>query len=181
MPDHVLASCKTCSAEFTKTKKNHVFCSLHCREVDRRKRPGYRERTRNYAREWAKNHPGRKQQYNKEYQKRNRERIKARAREWQAENRESVKAKNRAWRLRVLFGMTQADYDLMLAKQNGVCRICGKQNRGNTAHLPLAIDHDHQTGAIRGLLCNRCNLSLGWFEDHKAVVLNYLEGTIGTA
>ena len=63
---------------------------------------------------------------------------------------------------KVLYGMTIADYDKKLAEQNGVCAICGGINvKGHK----LAIDHNHATGAIRGLLCRRCNLGLGYFKD----------------
>ena len=49
-----------------------------------------------------------------------------------------------------------AAYDSMLSKQNGVCAICGRPPKTRR----LDIDHDHKTGAIRGLLCVRCNRAL---------------------
>jgi recombination endonuclease VII len=72
------------------------------------------------------------------------------------------------------YGMTRADYNAMHAKQNGVCKICEQKERANNK---LAIDHDHVTGKVRGLLCMACNLGLGRFHSkellHKA--LAYLE------
>ena len=55
--------------------------------------------------------------------------------------------------------MTPEDYDAMLARQNGVCAIC------KTGGCKLIIDHSHKTNAVRGLLCNACNLGLGNFGD----------------
>lgn len=49
-----------------------------------------------------------------------------------------------------------AEYDQLLTKQNGVCAICGRPPKTRR----LDIDHDHKTGAIRGLLCVRCNRAL---------------------
>lgn len=56
--------------------------------------------------------------------------------------------------------ITQERYEEMLKAQNGVCAICQQPQ----ARQSLAIDHNHKTGAIRGLLCNACNLRLGAFE-----------------
>lgn len=50
-------------------------------------------------------------------------------------------------------GVDQAVYDRMLAEQHGVCRICGRPPKVRRLH----VDHDHKTGAVRGLLCFRCN------------------------
>jgi len=66
------------------------------------------------------------------------------------------------------FGITADQYDDMLARQDGKCAICGKPETdtirwGKTARL--AVDHDHLTGVVRGLLCRRCNQGIGKFED----------------
>jgi hypothetical protein len=59
-------------------------------------------------------------------------------------------------------GMTPEKYDRMLARQQGACRICGKPVSNNKK---LCIDHRHATGWVRGLLCFKCNLGLGYFHD----------------
>lgn len=75
--------------------------------------------------------------------------------------------------LKAHFGMTLEDYEAKLAGQNGVCAVCHK-----TTAKRLAVDHDHATQQIRGLLCHRCNLALGLFDDNKLLMLRavrYLE------
>jgi hypothetical protein len=57
-----------------------------------------------------------------------------------------------------LYGLTLEEYQEMLEAARGVCPICLKTRK-------LYIDHDHQTGRVRGLLCNRCNLGVGLLED----------------
>lgn len=76
-----------------------------------------------------------------------------------------MKAKRRA--LLKSYGMTVEDYDRMFQEQNGVCAVCGlsETSIGNGGNLkPLAVDHNHKTGKIRGLICSTCNTSLGGFQ-----------------
>ena len=68
------------------------------------------------------------------------------------------------------YGITKKQYDFMLASQGNSCAICGKTPKENGRGL--AVDHDHETGAIRGLLCTNCNLGLGSFYDNPKVLLN---------
>lgn len=67
--------------------------------------------------------------------------------------------------LRRAYGLTPAQYDEMLESQGGVCAICGE-----TTARRLAVDHAHDTGAIRGLLCTRCNPGLGYFRDNPVLL-----------
>ena len=67
-------------------------------------------------------------------------------------------------RLKAVFGLSREAYLKMLEEQNGVCGIC-KQPEGSKRFRYLAVDHDHTTGKIRGLLCHRCNKGLGVFKD----------------
>lgn len=97
------------------------------------------------------------------------------SREWRANNRDRSRAAVRRWRLESLYGITPEDFDKMAEAQNGKCAICGKvPDRANPNHSRLKIDHDHDTGIVRGLLCNRCNLELGWMEAHKDAIEHYL-------
>jgi hypothetical protein len=66
-------------------------------------------------------------------------------------------------------------YDALRAKQNGCCAVCGKPE---SAKRNLAIDHDHETGVIRGLLCVSCNTLIGRLEANEKLlplVLAYLK------
>lgn len=67
------------------------------------------------------------------------------------------------------YGVSQADYDRMLAEQGGVCKICGGISKGES-FTALAVDHDHKTGLVRGLLCRACNAALGQMEDDPALL-----------
>ena len=63
--------------------------------------------------------------------------------------------------------MTLADYQKLYDEQNGVCAICGGIQTGRgRAKNTLAVDHNHETGAIRGLLCTNCNTGIGNLRDN---------------
>lgn len=64
------------------------------------------------------------------------------------------------------YGLTLEDWDQMLIAQSGRCAVCNDQFH-NDPKEP-AVDHNHQTGKVRGLLCNNCNLGLGHFTESAA-------------
>lgn len=65
--------------------------------------------------------------------------------------------KGRKWNLKHVYGISPEDKESLLLKQGGKCALCQKTKR-------LVVDHNHDTGAIRGLLCHGCNTGLGHFE-----------------
>lgn len=83
------------------------------------------------------------------------------------------------------YGLTQADYERMFEAQGGKCAICrSEKSFGRGTHFN--IDHDHGLcpphkipaigcpKCVRGLVCNRCNILIGWLEDHGEEVRTYL-------
>lgn len=79
---------------------------------------------------------------------------------------QQLKRKNYEYKRK--FGITFDDYQKLLENQNNVCAICKKEEsfvlRG--VKHSLAVDHCHNTGKIRGLLCRNCNQGLGLFHDN---------------
>lgn len=78
----------------------------------------------------------------------------------------------RKYRITNLFGLTMEQYGAMVEACGGKCQICGEPPSGR--YKNLAIDHDHKTGEVRGLLCHRCNMPLAWFEQHADAAKAYL-------
>lgn len=86
-------------------------------------------------------------------------------------------------RLATRYGLSVAEYEAMLLRQDGKCAACGRGEtclgRGGMVKS-LGIDHCHKTGAIRGLLCHDCNLVLGHVRDSPTLLRRlaaYLEVT----
>lgn len=71
----------------------------------------------------------------------------------------------RRWALRKRYGLTPEEYDELLGRQNRVCAICGNPE----ANRNMAVDHDHETGKVRGILCGPCNRKLGVLENEDFV------------
>jgi hypothetical protein len=67
-------------------------------------------------------------------------------------------------KLKKNFGITPEQYDEMLAAQGGVCASCSTDKPGGPYGI-FAVDHDHSTGKVRGLLCKNCNLAIGMLGD----------------
>ena len=117
--------------------------------------------------------------YRKEYYQKHKRRVKDRAWKWYHDNQH--RAKNR--QLKKNFDITYDDYVQMLAKQNGVCAICSekeayKSNSGEGKLRDLSVDHNHQTGQIRGLLCAKCNAAIGMVKEEIPrlhAMIRYLE------
>jgi hypothetical protein len=120
----------------------------------------------------------------------NREASIANVKRWQQKNKEHLHAYRREYRkrrqaedrdahLRRTFGFSTIGYEAMLASQGGGCAICGKP----PGKISLHVDHDHESGEIRGLLCVGCNNALGQFRDDAMLLgrgISYLARDLET-
>ena len=122
--------------------------------------------------------PDKDKEYHIKYREANREKAK----EYATTYHHSDKGRN--YRYLYAYNITLEEYNRMLEEQNNVCKIClqpeqmlhkGKAKR-------LCVDHDHNTSKVRGLLCQRCNTTLGRYEDNPELMKNlisYLEENFG--
>ena len=79
---------------------------------------------------------------------------------------------NRKYDLKKKFGITLEQYDVMFARQDGRCAICGGYNKSSRR---LAVDHCHETGVVRGLLCSPCNTGIGHLKDSHHILQNAID------
>jgi len=128
-----------------------------------------------FFRLWRYNHPEESNERHKRYEKRN----KIKRHKYYVEN--GVEVFNR--RLKRYFGITVDDYYDMVKKQGNRCAICGKNETSQAYNRfknkktikRLSVDHDHDTGHIRGLLCSRCNSMLGNVYDDPKILKKCVE------
>jgi hypothetical protein len=94
---------------------------------------------------------------------------KAKVAEYYQKNK--LKAKDRS--LRNLYGITLDDYDQMLVEQNDCCYICNAHK--DDSKKGLSVDHDHETGKVRKLLCGPCNTALGLVKEDVNIMKKLIE------
>lgn len=70
------------------------------------------------------------------------------------------------------FGMTMEDYNQMLESQGGVCSLCYGMNKNGKR---LGVDHNHQTGKVRGILCQNCNAAIGYAQENIQTLQNMID------
>lgn len=113
------------------------------------------------VKDWNKRNPVARKRTVFKYDEKHRERT----REYSRRHRENkTLEEKRAPHLKRSYGMTIADYNALLLKQGGKCALClAVSARPSGGHL--CVDHDHDTGRIRGLLCVLCNTAIGLLGD----------------
>jgi hypothetical protein len=89
-------------------------------------------------------------------------RLKQRA--YKARHAERVRARARDHYLKKTYGLTLLEQNAYVSAQDGKCAICRQELRPGSHGL--CVDHCHGSGQIRGLLCNSCNLGIGYFKDN---------------
>ena len=101
---------------------------------------------------------------------------------WREENPERAAYSLRNRRLKYQYGIDIPEYNKILEEQGGVCACCGRKENnvmGPRRDWNFAVDHCHDTGRIRGLLCNDCNRGIGLLGDNVKGLekaLEYLKG-----
>lgn len=109
-----------------------------------------------------------RKEYKADWYQKNKERLRRR----ESERYYADKSVRLAYKLKTFYGLSLVDYDTLVKKQNKKCAIC--------ARIPavLCVDHCHDTGKVRGLLCHGCNLALGHFKNGEllSAAKSYLQG-----
>ena len=81
--------------------------------------------------------------------------------------------KNKNNKLKKAYGIGLEEYNQLFENQQGCCAVCGIHQSELTRSL--AVDHCHTTGAIRGLLCSKCNTALGLLNESEQIMKNLIK------
>jgi len=112
------------------------------------------------------------QKRQKLYRKNNHEEIRKSNREYFKEHQEKIKKYFKLRNLKYKHNLSYKDWLSIWEEQNGKCLICGKTfTKPSDAH----VDHNHETGEIRGLLCGKCNRGIGMFDDNPEIMIKAIE------
>lgn len=92
-------------------------------------------------------------------------------------NKEKHAEYNRKSRLKNKYKITVEEYDKLFLIQGGCCAICHmpETNKLNDSIRRLAVDHNHETGQVRSLLCTNCNAMIGYAKEDINILSNAIE------
>ena len=116
-------------------------------------------------------------EYGRTWRARHKAEINDRKKLKRADDPQKYREANRRSYLKQEYGISVEEYEALLASQNGVCAICKKKDRKR-----LCVDHCYDTRTVRGLLCTKCNIGLGQFDDdieRLRAAIAYLERARG--
>lgn len=107
----------------------------------------------------------------RKYGTENREKRNARLKNWRKNNPGAARENDVRKRYKKLYGLTKDQVDAMKENQKNKCFLCGREPPR------LVIDHNHDTGEVRKLLCDRCNSLIGWIEVYVPIekIKSYLK------
>lgn len=115
---------------------------------------------------------------NDPYYEKNKDLISARSRLYYEKNRDKVLKQSRERHLKKNYNLDSNQYFDLIKKQNNCCAICNKPEHRllKTGDIkPLSVDHNHNTGEVRALLCNDCNALLGFAKENIGVLKNAIQ------
>jgi hypothetical protein len=143
-------------------------------QAKRRQDPVYAQKSRDGVRKWQEANREKARAATRAWREKNPEKVKELNKRWRAlrtpealsaYDRESYRRYKRALHLKNKFAITEEQYDGMMAAQNHKCALC---DRTDSPTKRLAVDHNHTTGKVRALLCDRCNRGIGLLDEDTA-------------
>jgi hypothetical protein len=162
--------------KYNNTEKNKEYQKKY------RSTESYKKRSKEYHKEYDKEYNAEHLEQKKKWRKEHASWLKEYQKKWYQEHKEELKEGRREESLKRSYNISIQEYNLLLGKQEGRCAICGAVE--STKHhkskrvVRLAVDHNHKTGKVRGLLCLACNHAIGGLKDDPELVFraaNYLK------
>ena len=121
-----------------------------------------KEKAKESAKNWASNNKEKMEEWRRQYYLDHRDKkIK--------QSRQNYKENGKKRRIKLLYNLSHEDWLKMWEAQNGKCAICGKIF---TKPSDACVDHNHETDEVRGLLCNKCNVGIGFFKENIVLLKN---------
>ena len=174
--------CSRCKLElssdkFLKDSGKQSGLTSHCRDCKKKQRLSEQGRKRSTNYYSSKRYKELKKKHNQkpeikkriaEYAKTEKSLSAGRAHRSRPEVKESIKIWAKRYSLKKQYGLTLEEHQSMVTAQKSCCKICHRPAK-------LHVDHDHNTGKVRGLLCLSCNMALGLMKDNTEVLSNAIK------
>lgn len=156
-------TCRQCGIEqtidsfysYTDKRNGNIRTQSLCKKCDHQR-----------LREREHSNPERTKEYYRNRYAKNKDHIKERYGKWAGENEEKVRGYKRRYHLMKKYGITPEDVYAMIESQGCKCAICGEKKTN------LVVDHDHDTMAVRAMLCQSCNVFVGYLETHQYMLVD---------
>lgn len=180
-PNGHCSRCKECG-----NKRKHKYVPVKWTEAKKKYYQDNKDKFREYKRNWRQANKEKSNESNKKYRDSHKESEALRHKKYRETHQEELKAmeharlvsrqaKQREWNLRKKYGVSIDEFNKMIDTQQGKCATCncvldlsyGQKSR-------FAVDHNHETGKVRGVLCNVCNISLGLIRDNVNTLQNMI-------
>jgi hypothetical protein len=139
-------------------KYNKIYRKSHPRTAEDIGGWSSREKKNAYQRKYFKDHPDKK------------EKAGERRKIWAQKNQDRIRRNV----YKRVYGITLEEYNRLHELQGGLCALCGNPECDSRKKW-LAVDHNHESGRVRKLLCTTCNTRLGWYEVNKNKIDEYLQ------
>jgi hypothetical protein len=156
----------SCFHKAVTTKRGYQYKCKSCVSVyDKSPTPEIREKKLSRLKQWREDNPEKREAQKKRHYLKNKDRIDQKAKDWYSNNKERYYG-NAILRK---YGITLDEYNALRQEQDYKCAICGDHE--NEVGKKMFVDHNHDTGKIRKLLCTKCNVGIGMLKDSAEVLL----------
>lgn len=173
----VRSTCSKCNALIPEndTRKYRTWCKECSAKSSSEWRMKNREDILEKSRKWYENNKEKRTKQINEYYIKNKEYLITASKKWSEANKDRIRKNSERHRIKRM-GISEEEYMKMFLLQNGKCAICEIHQKDIPKNF--SIDHCHETGEVRGLLCNNCNAGIGFLKDDVELVksaVKYLE------
>lgn len=168
--EHTLkaSTCRDCRKNYTRTYRDlhkkpigYIGICKKCGENKHHSPTG--ARCKDCVKQQTRDNKEVRREYNKEYRHKNKEKIEAKLKVLKENG--NLTLRDRRSKLKRVYNITLDQYTEMQIAQNFKCAICGSTDPQSKGRKDLFIDHCHNSNKVRGLLCSKCNMGLGSFQD----------------
>ena len=155
-----------------------VRATLNARRRELAQKPEAKRKQAERLKDWKSKNSEKVSAYQKQWREENAEHLSNYARKYMAEYVEKPEVQTQIWERNLWknYKLTATEFNDLWQSQNGQCCICKVELLPRGRHNDsVAVDHNHENGSVRGLLCQACNRAIGLFKDNPKILQSAAE------